>query len=91
VIHRGWAKFIEYDPDKGTPNLKFFENPNFGEQNKKPRDMEAMDNFGPIEIPSKTMFWFVLNSQGLYALTSRRNTLIKTQKFMPLAKVKSIV
>lgn len=52
IYKRGWAKFIEYDPSKGNPNLKFFENNAFLEQQKKPHDPEAFDDFGEVEIPS---------------------------------------
>lgn len=51
IFHRGWAKFIEFDPAKGEPELKFFENLAYNEQLKKPHDEEAADDFGPVEIP----------------------------------------
>jgi len=53
--------------------------------------MLAMDDFGPIEIPTKTSFFFILSKEGLFALSSRRNTITKTQLFMPSQSIKPIV
>lgn len=80
IIHRGWVKFIAYDPSKTQdPDLKFFENSAFGEVNKKKSedaeidDDEVEDDFGSIEVPAKTSFWMILTSHGLHALSERRN------------------
>ena len=47
---------------------------------KKPYDEEEEDELGAIEVPADTLFWVVANKHGLFALTSRRNDLIKTVK-----------
>lgn len=47
---RGWCKFLDYDGDSDL-NLKFYINPEFKEQSKKPHDEEAEDEFGEVEIP----------------------------------------
>lgn len=58
---------------------------------KKPFDEEAEDFFGPVEIPSFTSFFFVLCDQGLFALSSRRNDLIKTMKGLMMQTIKPVI
>lgn len=90
IAMRGWAKFLEFD-GMGELNLKFYLNPEWKEQQKKPFDEEAEDEFGAIEIPGPDMFYFVVGPKGLMALTSRRNNIAKVTKVMPINIMKPIV
>lgn len=58
--------------------IAFYENPEYHEIQKKPHDVEASDESGPIEIPSSTSFWMIVNSKGVFALSSRRNDITKS-------------
>lgn len=57
---------------------------------KKPHDEEAADDFGPVEIPDQTSFFFLLSNTGLSVLSSRRNDLTKTMKFLAISSIKPI-
>jgi len=58
---------------------------------KKPHDEEAADDFGPVEIPDQTSFFFLLSNTGISCLSSRRNDLTKTMKFLSISGIKPIV
>jgi len=87
---RGWMKFLTLESGKDLQHLTFFKNMEFNEQAKKPHDMEAQDEFGPIEIPDHANWFFILTSSSINVVSSRRNVLTKNTRSLPINAIKPI-
>jgi len=66
---------------------KFYANTEFGEQDKRPKDL-TVDALGPIAIPNIKAFWIQMNKKGLYMLSSRRDPITKFKHFTPFKNLK---
>jgi len=104
IAKQGWAKFFIFDDKGQLDKLQFFENQQYHENKKifgsSSSDEEGEeeeesdsqnDDYGPIDVPARDQFYFILNKLGLYALSSRRNDLTKTQKTISMNVIKPII
>lgn len=89
IYAKGWLKWLSYNPSAVPDIRNFFVNEAFEEQQTRLNHTNGTeeDDFGPIEIPDKVHFFFVLTAEAIYVFTARRNDITKIQRTMTFSSI----
>ena len=86
---KGWFKWLSYNPSVVPDIRNFFVNEAWYDQAARMNSTKEMesDDFGTVDIPDKTHFFFVMGEEAIYVFSARRNDVSKVVRSMNLVEI----